>query len=170
MLDEIADIADLRDKPGFLIRRAHQITVADIEAKLAAYKVTAPQHLVLTVLYLHPKIDQATLADLIALDRVTVGRILVGLERRNLVRRDRSRVDARARVLSLSTPGKRLVLALQDAVRRSQTDILAPLSDEERGQFFHIMRRLVGFEPPASIAALAAETPEQPAGGRVHGP
>ena len=141
-------IADLGEKPGHLIRRAHQITAAIFEAATGRYKVTAPQHVVMTALYTHPGVDQATLASLVALDKVTVGLIVARLVERGLVEREDSQTDRRARVLDLAPAGRKLLSRMQAAVRHSQTQLLAPLSPAQKKQFFTIMRRIVGMTPP----------------------
>jgi len=151
-------IADLNNKPGHLIRRAHQLTGAIFEAKAGPFGLTPTQHVVMTALYNHPGVDQAKLAALVALDKVTVGHILTRLEQRGLIRRAQSETDGRARVLTLTEAGQRLLMEMQDAVRESQAMLLSPLSAAERKQFFQIMRRIVGLEPP--------HRPRKPAGPR----
>jgi DNA-binding MarR family transcriptional regulator len=143
-----ATIADLGEKPGHLIRRAHQLTAAIFDAAASRYGVTPAQHVVMTALYKHPGVDQATLASLVALDKVTVGLIVARLVDRGLVERADSAVDRRARVLGLAPAGRKLLSSMQAAVRRSQTQLLAPLSPAQKKQFFIIMRRIVGMTPP----------------------
>ena len=143
-----ATIADLGEKPGHLIRRAHQITAAIFESETGRYKVTPPQHVVMTALYTHPGVDQATLAALVALDKVTVGLIVARLAGRGVIEREDSTVDRRARVLRLAPAGRRLLARMQAAVRRSQAQLLAPLSPAQKKQFFTILRRIVGMTPP----------------------
>lgn len=141
-------IADLGEKPGHLIRRAHQLTAAIFDAATSRHRVTPTQHVVMTALYKHPRVDQATLAALVALDKVTVGLLVGRLEARGLVRRVDSSVDRRARVLTLAPAGRRLLAAMQSGVRRSQAELLAPLSPAQKKQFYVIMRRIVGMTPP----------------------
>jgi DNA-binding MarR family transcriptional regulator len=143
-------IADLDDKPGHLIRRAHQLSLAIFEAKTGAYGVTASQPVVMTALFTKPGVDQATLAALVALDKVTVGHILTRLEKRGLVERSLSETDRRARVIMLSERGRRMLEEMQDAVRQSQASLLAALTPAQRKQFLEIMRRIVGLTPKDS--------------------
>ncbi|MFM9982721.1 MAG: MarR family winged helix-turn-helix transcriptional regulator [Burkholderiales bacterium] len=141
-------IADLDAKPGHLIRRAHQRTAAIFDAATSRHRVTPTQHVVMTALYTHPGVDQATLASLVALDKVTVGLLVTRLEGRGLIQREPSNVDRRARVLTLTPTGRRRLAAMQSGVRRSQEELLAPLSPAQKKQFFIILRRLVGMTPP----------------------
>lgn len=146
-------IADLLEKPGHLIRRAHQMSVAVFESKAAPYSITAPQHVVMTALFQHPGVDQVTLAGLIALDKVTTGSILSRLAARGLVRREQSQQDGRARCLFLSDAGEALLIEMQQAVRQSQKTLLARLSSEEQKTLLHLLRQMMGVDdglrPPA---------------------
>jgi len=142
------NIADLDDKPGHLIRRAHQLTASIFDAATEGFRVTPAQHVVMTALYRHPGVGQATLAAFVALDKVTTGQIVARLANRGLVERVDSTADRRARVLTLSVAGMQLVRDMQGSVRRSQARLLAPLSPNQRKQFFAIMRRIVGMTPP----------------------
>ncbi|HKU97608.1 MAG TPA: MarR family winged helix-turn-helix transcriptional regulator [Vineibacter sp.] len=142
-----AVIADLLEKPGHLIRRAHQFSVAVFEGLAARDRITAPQHVVMTALFKHPGIDQVTLANLVALDKVTTGTIVSRLERRGLLRREQSSQDRRARVLLLSEAGRDLLLHMQDTVRQSQTNLLANLTQAEGKDLVRLLRKLIGAEP-----------------------
>jgi DNA-binding MarR family transcriptional regulator len=141
-------IADLGDKPGHLIRRAHQLTATIFEGAAGRYRITPAQHVILTALCKHPGIDQATLSSLVALDTVTVGEVVTRLEKRGLLHRIDSTADRRRWSLSLTASGSRMVRSMQGAIKRSQSELLSPLSPTQRRQFFTIMRRLVGMTPP----------------------
>lgn len=144
-----AVIADLLEKPGHLIRRAHQFSVAVFEGPAARHKITAPQHVVMTALYKHPGIDQVTLAGMVGLDKVTTGSIITRLEQRGLLERAKSAADKRARVLQLSESGKKLLIEMQDIVRQSQRSLLANLTPDERRRLMELLRKLIGAEAPA---------------------
>lgn len=139
-------IVDLLEKPGHLIRRAHQMSVAIFETQAAPYAITAPQHVVMTALFKHPGVDQVTLAGLIALDKVTTGSIVTRLVRRGLVRREQSPHDGRARTLYLSEQGTELLVEMQHAVRQGQKTLLARLSPEQRKTLLELLRQMMGVE------------------------
>ncbi len=160
-----AVIADLLEKPGHLIRRAHQLSVATFETQAAPYNITAPQHVVMTALFKHPGIDQVTLAGLVALDKVTTGNIVARLAGRGLLQRDRSEHDARARALSLSEEGTALLIDMQSAVRRAQKSLLTRLSPQEQQTLMALLRRMMGMDddlvakPVARLRRTAARPP-----------
>lgn len=139
-------IADLLEKPGHLIRRAHQMSVAIFETKAAPFSITAPQHVVMTALFKHPGVDQVTLAGLVALDKVTTGSIVSRLVDRGLVRREQSAHDGRARALFLSDEGTALLVEMQQIVRQAQKTLLARLSREEQKTLMNLLRQMMGVE------------------------
>jgi len=158
-------IADLLEKPGHLIRRAHQISVAIFETEAAPYAITAPQHVVMTALFKHPGVDQVTLAGLVALDKVTTGNIVARLASRGLVRREQSPVDGRARALFLSEQGTELLVQMQQVVRRAQKTLLARLSRDERKTFIGLLRQMIGAEgeaPPLARPRKGAQPAARP--------
>ena len=67
-------------RPGFLIRRAHQIAVSLFLEETGDLGITNRQYGILLVLKRQPKIDQITVAKLLGLDRSTTGMVLTKLE------------------------------------------------------------------------------------------
>jgi len=58
-------------RPGFLIRRLHQIHLALFAEECVAFGVTPVQFSLLSVLAAQPGLDQATLAFAVGVDRAT---------------------------------------------------------------------------------------------------
>src|SRR5450432_4476709 len=100
----------LDQRPGFLIRRLHQIHVALFHKSCAAFEVTPLQYSLLSALAARETADQTTLADDIALDRTTTTGALKRLAARNFVERAVNSEDRRARLCRL-TPAGAAVLA-----------------------------------------------------------
>lgn len=146
------EIADLFDKPGHLIRRAHQISVAAFDAEAAPFRITGPQHVIMTALYKYPGVDQMTLAAMVALDKVTTGDIVMRLEQRRLVRRTRSTKNHRSRAVSLTAAGRKMLMEMQTVVEVSKEEILHNLTERERATLMRLLRRLIGAEPPGRLA------------------
>lgn len=133
----------LFDLPGHLIRRLHQISVSAFSSETVAEGVdlTPVQYAALTVLRERPGVDQATLAGLIAYDRVTIGGVISRLEARGLVERAVSGTDRRARTLKLTKSGADLLDVLEEAVLRAQDLMLRGLTPGERGIFVELLRK-----------------------------
>ena len=135
---------DLYARPGFLLRRAHQIAVGIFVEECARYGLTPPQHSTLIVIDRRPGIDQAALARAIGFDRATIGQVLEGLERRGLLRREGSPEDKRRKTLLLTPEGQALLKRAKPAIRRTSERLLEPLRESEREHFVKLLLRLTG--------------------------
>lgn len=126
-----------------MIRRLHQISVSVFAARMAeaGFDLTPVQFAALAVIDEHPRVDQATLAGLIAYDRVTIGGVVDRLVQKGYVARTVSRQDRRARELDLTPEGRRVLTLGAPVVRAVQDRILAGLSDDERPTFVALLRK-----------------------------
>ena len=137
---------DSLDMAGHLIRRLHQqSTLVFVQRTQAVgFDLTPIQFAALDAIHNHPGTDQATVAELIAYDRATIGGVIERLEQKGWVDRVVSERDRRARELSLTAEGERIFKALVPIVRNLQDDILQPLSDADRASFLKLARQAVG--------------------------
>lgn len=148
-------LADLYGRPGFMIRRAHQITISVFQAHAGELGLTNTQFGVLYILKRYPSIDQVTLAKLLRLDRSTTGTVVATLESRGLVARDIGQSDRRRRVLALTTEGETTLLQVQQKSAGTSRTLLAAFTPEERTVFLDLLARLVGhFESGEGAAEI----------------
>ena len=131
------------DRPGYLVRRLHQIHVAMFSARVADGQVTPVQFGLLSILIRRPGIDQATLGAELGLDPANVAEILRRLEDRLLLTRVVDPLNRR-RKLCLATPeGKKFVQRYQKDMQLSQQQLLSPLNPSDRQLFMELLGRLV---------------------------
>ena len=95
----------LYSRPGFLLRRAHQISAAVFEDECRLVGLTPAQFGVLMILRASPGLDQSSLSRSLGFDKVTVLRVLRGLEERRLVERSIAEGNRRKLSLRLTTAG-----------------------------------------------------------------
>jgi len=149
-------LADLYARPGFLLRRGHQIAVGIFVQECAAIGLTPPQHGVLVVTGNAPGLDQAALARALGFDRATVGALVEALERRGMLRREGSAHDRRRKLLVLTPSGRAMLARSQKAVRRTSERLLAPLPAHERSLFVDLLGRLTDTLNAASRTPVQA--------------
>ena len=137
-------MSNLYTLPGHLIRRLQQSAVSLFAARMseAGLDLTPVQYAVMVTVQDNPDIDQATLAGLIAYDRVTIGGVVDRLVAKDLIRREISPRDRRARVLSLTDEGVRVIERAIPWVDRVQADIIEGLTDDERQTFSSLLVKL----------------------------
>ena len=139
--DALAD--RLESRPGFLIRRLHQIHLALFADECAAFGVTPVQFSIMTVAAGQPGLDQMRLAQEVGVDRATLANVVSRLEGRGLLVRRQGRADRRLKLVSLTAKGRRTLAAMQDAASRAHHRTIAALPPAERRAFLAALRRLV---------------------------
>lgn len=134
-------LAALYRRPGFMLRRAHQIAVALFLAETGALRITTTQFGILHLLRHEPGLDQISVAKLLGLDRSTTGMVLKSLERRGLIGRSVGTRDRRKRTLVLTSEGETMLKRLKAPARRTVERQLSPFSPRERRQFLAMLEK-----------------------------
>jgi MarR family transcriptional regulator, lower aerobic nicotinate degradation pathway regulator len=142
---DVSDLQVLYSRPGFLLRRAHQIAVSLFVKETAPHGVTTTQWGMMFILRARPGLDQIGLAKLLGLDRSTTGLVVAKLETEGLVIRTPAKVDRRRKELTLTPKGEALMRDLAEPARQAHGRVLAPFTREEREQFLELLTKFVGF-------------------------
>jgi MarR family transcriptional regulator, lower aerobic nicotinate degradation pathway regulator len=133
----------LGQRPGFLVRGLHQIHVALLQERCAAYEITPLQYSLLSALAVRGTADQTTLAGDVALDRTTTTGALKRLQTRGFIQRAVPRDDRRARACTLTAAGAGLLRKMEAAARAAHRDTLASLSRPDQKRFVALMQKIV---------------------------
>lgn len=155
-------LARLYARPGFLLRRAHQISSSIFESECESIAVTPAQYSVLSALHVRPGQDQTSLARALGFDKVTILRVLHAMEIRGLVLRERAAEDRRSISLALTAAGEDLFVAAQKPVDRAYQRLMQPLSESQQRQLLKLLEVLTaGLEDQARaplIRCVSSET------------
>ena len=133
----------LWSRPGYLVRRLHQIHCALFLEECKASQLTPVQYGLLTALSIHGALDQVSLAEELGLDRTTTAEVLSRLQQRGLVARKSNPDDRRARLARITRRGRTLTVAMFGAMQRAQDRLCAPLTQKERDVFMATLVRLI---------------------------
>jgi len=144
----------LFSRPGFLIRRLHQIHTGLFADETAQFDVSAVQYSLLTALAEHGEMDQNTLALEIGLERTSVAEVLPRLEARALLERKRSPLDGRVKLVKLTRLGGGIVKRMDAAVQRAHDRTLEVLPESQRDVFMLQLIRLVEANNDQSMVPL----------------
>jgi DNA-binding MarR family transcriptional regulator len=149
-------VTDTEDMPGHLARRFQQIAVAVFlaEVEQAGFDLTPVQYAALAAISANPGIDQITLAGLIAYDRTTITGVIDRLVQKNLVGREPSSRDRRARVLTITSEGKKTLRAITPAVEAAQATMLRGLTAAEAKELMRLLRKAIAAGNELSRAPL----------------
>jgi DNA-binding MarR family transcriptional regulator len=133
----------LEQRPGYLIRRLHQIHVALFQERCAAFEITPLQYSLLTALAKRGTADQTTLAADIALDRTTTTGALKRLQSRLFVDRGTAHHDRRSQLCRLTKKGSALLKKMEKPARSAHLDTVADLSKADQRRFVAMMQKIV---------------------------
>lgn len=130
-------------RPGYLLRRLHQIHYALFFEECAGFDITPVQYGLLTTLSQNPDLDQNSLGRELGIDRTNVADVLARLSRRGLLERHRSKEDKRMVLARLTPEGQRVTDEMYLAMQRAQNRLLQPLPADERKAFINTLLRLI---------------------------
>jgi MarR family transcriptional regulator, lower aerobic nicotinate degradation pathway regulator len=146
----------LGQRPGFLIRRLHQIHVALFQKRCAAFDVTPLQYSLLSALARRGTADQTTLAADVVLDRTTTTGALKRLQSRKFIERSIHHRDRRAQICRLTNAGAALLRQMEASARAAHRETVADLSKAEQKRFIAMMQRIVAASSDDEKATTAA--------------
>src|ERR671936_14152 len=135
-------MSDGRELPR-LLRAAYLGMHRVSEAHFSRYGVTADQFVLLACLAEQDAITQLELARRASSDPSTVRAMLVLLEGRGLVTRERRPDDRRARVVTLTAKGRRLSERLWKTSEPIRVQMLSGFSADEARSLVSCLRRLI---------------------------
>jgi DNA-binding MarR family transcriptional regulator len=127
----------------FLLSQASHVLSTELTAGLAQLGISPRAQCVLQTAQTG-ELTQGELADRCALDKTTMVVTIDELERAGLAVRRPSDSDRRARIISVTEAGERMVASGREIVSRIHADVLAALPADEREGFIAGLVRLTG--------------------------
>jgi DNA-binding MarR family transcriptional regulator len=133
----------LLGRPGFLIRRLHQLHSALFLEETRGFDITPVQYSLMTALAVRGELEQNSLALEIGLERTSVAEVVPRLQRRGLLARRRSADDGRVKLVRLTRKGGALLRRMAAKVRRAHDRTIDQLAGPERDLFLLQLIELV---------------------------
>jgi DNA-binding MarR family transcriptional regulator len=147
-------------RPGFLLKRCHQVAMAVFLEESRAFNVTQSQYGCLRALHEYPGIDQIALGRLVGLDRSTSAMVIRTLSGRGLIRRVVDDRDKRRMRLQLTFKGERLLADMAPAAARAQERVLKGLPAASREAFIAVLEAfLAGHKALIDVDRVLAVLP-----------
>jgi DNA-binding MarR family transcriptional regulator len=162
-------IEQLYRRPGFMIRRAHQIAVSVFLEETRELRITTTQYGILMLLADRPGIDQVTVAKLLGLDRSTTSMVIKKLEQEGLIGRAAGLEDRRRRSLRMTAKGQLTLRALKLPAQRARTRLLSVFDPAEREVFLRLLDQFTrAFNESTRVPLEEGQRlPETTPGGRA---
>jgi MarR family transcriptional regulator, lower aerobic nicotinate degradation pathway regulator len=136
-------LQDMYRRPGFLLKRCHQISMAIFLDECREFNITQSQYGCLRALHKFPGVDQIALGRLVGLDRSTASMVIKTLSDRGLIERVINRRDKRRMRLKVSKGGEKMLTAIAPAAARAQTRVLGALPPESRAAFLDLLEKFL---------------------------
>ncbi len=156
MGNDIDHVTNLYRRPGFMLRRAHQIAVSVFLESTAELKITTTQFGVLVLLGHHHGVDQARVARLLGLDRSTTALVVRKLEARGLLTREQDLADRRRHRLAITVAGRGMLQKLQGPAEAARLALLSPLTPTEQDTLVMLLGKLMeAFNTTSRVKLLA---------------
>lgn len=135
--------AKLQQLPSWLLSQASAHGTRLVAEALATEGLRRSHYRVMSALEELESASQIELGAHVWLDRSDLHGVVVELERRELVVRERDPIDRRRNVVTLSAGGRTTLARLDALVATAQAQLVEPLSAPEREQLIALLGKLV---------------------------
>ena len=130
-------------RPGFLIRRLHQIHVAIFLKECEKEQVTPIQWGILTIVAANPGVGLMEIGEELGLDRNNVANVVGRLARRRLLKQVVNKRDLRKKSISITAAGRKLMKSFEAKAWRAQRKALSALKPKDQRTFMALLLHLV---------------------------
>jgi len=132
-----------------LLHRACQVADGVFNEEAGTTGLTTRQYAVLMAIANNHDISQTGLVHATGIDRSTIAEIVKRLLKRGLIRRRRTRLDARAYAVRLTEDGEQLLKAVAPAAKRAESRLASVLSGSNTNGLIDALLHLVQGFPSA---------------------
>lgn len=135
---------DLSRNFGFIVHDVARLLRTVFDRRVKSLGLTRSQWWVLTHLFRNPGATQSELADVLEIEKATLGRLLDRLEHKGWIRREADGVDRRAKRVYLTEEVAPAMKSMRAAAAELRRDALAGLSSEDQSRFVDALLAVKG--------------------------
>jgi MarR family transcriptional regulator for hemolysin len=135
---------DLSRNFGFLINDVARLMRTAYDRRVRELGLTRSQWWVLNHVFRHDGLTQSELADVLEIERPTLGRLLDRLQAKGWVRREHDARDRRAWRVHLTEAAEPAMRTMRKVAAELRSDALAGLSAQERERFVDALLAVKG--------------------------
>ena len=142
---------------GLILHDVAHLLRTTFDRRVRDMDLTRAQWWLLTHLYRQEGLTQTELADLMEIEKPSLGRLLDRLEAKSWIRREPDAVDRRIKRIYLTRDVEPMVMEMRQQAASLRADALAGLSDQQREQFVDtllvIKQNLQGLDSATGLPA-----------------
>jgi DNA-binding MarR family transcriptional regulator len=133
----------LERSPLHLLHRVHQRATELFQEKMAGIDITARQYVVLVTVAQNDGASQQDIIDNTGIDRSTVSQIMQTMIRKGLLKRKRTKEDARAYAITVTDQGRDILKASEAIVEGVNEALVAALPATRAKTFIDNLRSII---------------------------
>lgn len=150
MSDTFALPADLLSSPSFQLERLRRRTREFVEAALSAEGFNLREYWVLSCLVAGDAASQATLGEILGVDRSDMVRLVDSLEKRNLAKRVKDPKDRRRQIISVTKKGSKAYANLRPLVTAAEDKALDDSTSKQLKHLRKLAKSIIAADSPES--------------------
>ncbi|WP_157733667.1 MarR family winged helix-turn-helix transcriptional regulator [Antarctobacter heliothermus] len=135
-------LKEVRQSPGYLIRRAHQQATAAYVAELGSGQITGVQFVALVAVAEEGGLSGTVVADRIGYDKMTTSHVLRRLERKALIERRTSLTDRRETLIFATPAGREIVAEVNERLGAVSEKLFRGLDPVEATTLLTILSKM----------------------------
>lgn len=132
---------------GYCFSKVAMRIRAAFEERFQEFGLVGPQLGMLIIVREDGPITQNELGKYMAIDKATMVRLIDQLEERKLLTRTQSKQDRRANHLQITKAGEQMIVKMDEARKKCEEEVFAPLSKAEREQLSALLQKLAPTAP-----------------------
>ena len=133
----------LERSPLHLLHRVHQRATELFQEKMAGIDITARQYVLLVTVAQNDGASQQDIIDDTGIDRSTVSQIMQTMIRKGLLKRKRTKEDARAYAITVTDQGRDILKASEAIVESVNEALVAALPATRAKRFIDNLRSII---------------------------
>jgi DNA-binding MarR family transcriptional regulator len=141
-VQELFDLDILADLVGYQLHRAEIDSYRRFVKLSGELRITPKQFSALVLVGANPDLSQTDLRKLLGMDRATTTVLIATLEERDLLARERSKLDRRRHQLRLTQHGKEVLKSMKLLVRKHDEQLTSRLTLQQRKSLASLLRRI----------------------------
>ena len=135
--------SQLDRSPLHLLHRVHQRATELFQEKMAGINLTARQYVVLVTAAQHDGASQQDIIDATGIDRSTISQIMQTMLRKGLIKRKRTKEDARAYAITVTEHGRDILKASETIVTGVDEALIGALPATRAKTFIENLRSII---------------------------
>jgi MarR family transcriptional regulator, transcriptional regulator for hemolysin len=135
---------DLSRNFGFILNDVARLMRVAFDRRVKSLGLTRSQWWVLNHLFRNNGVTQSELAEILDIEKATLGRLLDRMEAKGWIRREEHATDRRAKQVFLTEEVEPAVKAMRAAAAELRRDALASLDAEDRERFVDMLLAIKG--------------------------